>query len=49
MASRKRGASLEENRERVATDVGKRLQKLETEKVERSMAYMYDSGEMRRL
>ena len=37
------------NRERVASAAGKRLQKLRTEKVERSMAHMYTTGGMRRL
>ena len=37
------------NRERVASPAGKRLQKLRTEKVERSMAHMYETGGMRRL
>ncbi len=37
------------NRERVASSEGKRLQKLRTEKVERSMAHMYTTGGMRRL
>ena len=38
-----------ENRERVSSAEGKRLQKLRTEKVERSMAHMYETGAMRRL
>ena len=37
------------NRERVASPAGKCLQKLRTEKVERSMAHMYETGGMRRL
>ena len=37
------------NRERVASPAGKRLQKLRTENVERSMAHMYETGGMRRL
>ena len=37
------------NRERVASPAGKRLQKLRTEKVERSMAHLYETGGMRRL
>ena len=37
------------NRERVASSEGKRLQKLRTEKVERSIAHMYTTGGMRRL
>ncbi len=40
---------VQENRERVASSAGKRLQKLRTEKVERSMAHMYGTGGMRRL
>ena len=35
------------NRERVASPAGKRLQKLRMEKVERSMAHMYETGGMR--
>ena len=38
-----------ENRERVSSAEGKQLQKLRTEKVERSMAHMYETGAMRRL
>ena len=38
-----------ENRERVGSAEGKQLQKLRTEKVERSMAHMYETGAMRRL
>ena len=37
------------NRERVGSADGKQLQKLRTEKVERSMAHMYETGGMRRL
>ncbi len=37
------------NRERVASPEGKCLQKLRTEKVERSLAHMYETGGMRRL
>jgi len=37
------------NRERVASSAGKRLQKLRTEKGERSMAHMDTTGGMRRL
>lgn len=40
---------VEGNRERVASAAGKQLQKLRTEKVERSMAHMYGTGGMRRL
>ncbi|MDE0261933.1 MAG: transposase [Bryobacterales bacterium] len=36
-------------RERVGSSAGKRLQKLRTEKVERSMAHIYTAGGMRRL
>ena len=37
------------NRQRVASAAGKCLQKQRTEKVERSMAHMYETGGMRRL
>ncbi len=40
---------VQENRERVGSAAGKQLQKLRTEKVERSMAHMYETGGMRRL
>ncbi len=40
---------VEGNRERVGSAEGKRLQKLRTDKVERSMAHMYETGGMRRL
>ena len=41
--------AVEGNRERVGSAEGKQLQKLRTEKVERSMAHMYETGAMRRL
>jgi transposase len=40
---------VEGNRERVTSTAGKRLHKLRTEKVERSMAHRYGTGGMRRL
>ena len=40
---------MQANRERVASGAGKSLQKLRTEKVERSMAHMYTTGGTRRL
>ena len=41
--------AVEGNRERVGSAEGKQLQKLRTEKVERSMAHMYETGGLRRL
>ena len=41
--------AVEGNRERVGSAEGQQLQKLRTEKVERSMAHMYETGGLRRL
>ena len=38
-----------ENEKRAGSERGKQLSKLRTEKAERSMAHMYETGEMRRL